>query len=118
MSSKFLNELTIFHEEQAIAQRCFFGYLAIRDKASEDKELLGFIKSNPWFWSTVDYSLLLGALLGLGRIFGSGRHNIGKLLSVVEESHEEFSLQALERRWSKKLTSAELAWALEAGSRT
>ena len=44
MPSKFIRELTIFHEEQAIAQRCFFGYLAIRNKALEDKSC--------WGWST------------------------------------------------------------------
>jgi hypothetical protein len=51
MPSRFLSELTIFHEEQAIAQRYFFGYLTIRNKAAEDKELLGAINRNPWFWS-------------------------------------------------------------------
>jgi hypothetical protein len=58
----FVSELTIFHEEQAIAQRCFFGYLAIRDKAAKDNELLGVINLNPWFWTTVYYSLLLATI--------------------------------------------------------
>jgi hypothetical protein len=52
---------------------------------------------------------VVGDVSRVGADFGTGRHNIGKLLSVVEENREEFSLQALERRLSKKLTSAEVA---------
>lgn len=97
MPSRFLSELAIFHEEQAIAQRYFFGYLTIRDKAAEDKELLGVINRNPWFWITVDHSLLLGTFIALGRIFDQkSPHNIDKLLNAVNP--REFSRAALEVR--------------------
>ena len=97
MPGKFISELTIFHEEQAIAQRYFFGYLTIRDKAAGDKELLGVINRNPWFWITVDHSLLLATFIALGRIFDQkSPHNIDKLLKAVNP--KEFSRAALEAR--------------------
>jgi hypothetical protein len=65
MPSKFVDELPIFHEEQEIAQRYFFGYLTIRDKAEKDSELLAVINLNPWFWITVEHSLLV-AMFSVG----------------------------------------------------
>jgi hypothetical protein len=102
----FVSELTIFHEEQAIAQRCFFGYLAIRDKAAKDNELLGVINLNPWFWTTVYYSLLLATFMALGRIFDQdSAHNVDKLMSTVKA--ELFSGAALRARLLKKGLSAD-----------
>jgi DNA-binding CsgD family transcriptional regulator len=104
----FFRELTIFHEEQAIAQRYFFSYLTIRDKAVEDKELLAVIKSNPWFLTTVDHSLLLATFIALGRIFDQDSpHNIDRLMSAVSANIREFSLAALEARLLSKGCSAE-----------
>jgi len=95
MPRSFVGELTIFHEEQAIAQRYFFGYLTIRNKAAEDSELLGVINLNPWFWITVDHSLLLATFIALGRIFDQDTpHNIDQLMSAVSADLNEFSLAA------------------------
>jgi hypothetical protein len=111
MPTDFVSELTIFHEEQAIAQRYFFGYLTIRNKAAEDSELLGVINLNPWFWITVDHSLLLATFIALGRIFDQDSpHNIDKLMSAVSADLKEFSVAALgERLLSKGLSAEEVA---------
>jgi hypothetical protein len=110
MPSRFLSELTIFHEEQAIAQRYFFGYLTIRGKAAKDKELLDVINLNPWFWITVDHSLLLATFIALGRIFDQDSpHNIDKLLSAVSADLKGFSHAALKARLLAKGRSADEA---------
>jgi AbiU2 len=106
MPSTFSSELAIFHEEQEIAQRYFFGYLAIREKAAEDKELLGVINRNPRFWTTVDHGLVLAMFVALGRIFDQkSSHNIDKLLKAVNV--KEFSRAALEARLLASGRSAE-----------
>jgi AbiU2 len=108
MPRSFVGELTIFHEEQAIAQRYFFGYLTIRNKAAEDSELLGVINLNSWFWITVDHSLLLATFIALGRIFDQDTpHNIDQLMSAVSADLKEFSLAALQARLLSKGLSAE-----------
>jgi hypothetical protein len=99
MSGDFVRELEIFRTEQEVAQQYFFGYLAIRKKAEEDRELLGVVNLYPWFWVTVDHSLLLGTFMALGRIFDrSTQHNIGTLMSAVSAELSEFSRAALKAR--------------------
>jgi ribosomal protein S16 len=91
-----------------LAQRYFFCYLTIRNKAAEDKELLAVIKSNPWFLTTVDHSLLLATFIALGRIFDQrSPHNIDRLMSVVSANIQEFSLVALGARLISKGRSVE-----------
>ena len=108
MPSRFSSELSIFHEEQEIAQRYFIGCLAIRDKAAEDKELLGVINRNPWFWTTVDHGLVLATFIALGRIFDQDSpHNIDSLLNAASANLEEFSRGALEARLLASGRSAE-----------
>jgi hypothetical protein len=108
MPNRFLSELTIFYEERAIAQRYFFGYLTIRNKAAEDKKLLGVINQNPWFWITVEHSLLLATFIALGRIFDQdSSHNIDKLMNAVLEDLQEFSVAALKARLLAKGLSAD-----------
>jgi hypothetical protein len=110
MPNDFVSELHIFHEEQDIAQRYFFGYLTIRDKAAKDSELLSVIRLNPWFWITVEHGLLLAMFIALGRIFDQdSSHNIDRLMSAVSAELKEFSLDALKARHISKGLSAQEA---------
>jgi AbiU2 len=65
--------------------------------------LLGVINLNPWFWITVDHSLLLATFVALGRIFDQcSAHNIDRLMSAVSADLKEFSLAALGSRQLSK----------------
>jgi hypothetical protein len=110
MPNKFLDELAIFHDEQSMAQRYFFGYLTIRSRAAKDSKLRGVIRSNPWFWITVDHSLLQATFIALGRIFDQDSrspHKIDKLMSAVSSNRQEFSRDAYRGRLRAKGLSAE-----------
>jgi hypothetical protein len=110
VAKKFIDELKIFHAEEAAAQQYFFAYVTVGEMAAADSELLKLIHLHPWFWTSAHHAMLLATFVALGRIFDPGSpHNIGTLMKAVSADTREFSCDALKDRLIEKGLSPEEA---------
>jgi hypothetical protein len=99
VKTAFEEELEIFHTEEVIAQQCFFSYLSVRDMMIQDKEVLKTMNTASSFWAITHHSMLLSALIVLGRIFdNASKHNIDTLMAAVSKDLSVFSKAALAAR--------------------
>jgi AbiU2 len=97
--TEFGRELEIFRQEEETAQQYFFAYLAIRDLAAGDKDMLRLLNSTPLFWITTHHALVLAAFVALGRVFDQhSRHNLDRVLKLATQDLSLFAKTALARR--------------------
>jgi hypothetical protein len=110
MTSNFVDELKIFHTEEAAAQQYFYAYLTVGEMAKENKELLQLIQLHPWFFVSAHHAMLVAMFVALGRIFDhTSRHNICTLMKAITKDHKEFSADALKSRLMNNGLSPEAA---------
>jgi hypothetical protein len=69
------------------------------------------LNTNPLFWVTVHYSMLVAAFVALGRIFDQdSKHNIDRVISIAAKDLSIFSLDALRaRKEALQITKEEAA---------
>jgi hypothetical protein len=97
--TEFGRELEVFRKEEEVAQQYFFGYLALRDLAAGNAEMLRLLNTTPLFWITTHHALLLATFVALGRVFDQkSRHNVDRLLKVATLDLGLFSKASLARR--------------------
>lgn len=107
VGKEFKDELEVFRTEEETAQQCFFAYLGIRNLAAESREVLRAMNENPMFWITSEYSLILSTFIILGRIFDTdSKHNVGKLMGVVESDRAILSRTGLKLRREAEMTAS------------
>jgi hypothetical protein len=97
--TEFETELEIFRKEEESAQQFFFSYLSVRTLAAGSPDVLRMMNTNPLFWVTVHYSMLVAAFVALGRIFDQdSKHNIDRVIGIAANDLSIFSLDALRAR--------------------
>ena len=97
--SNFEQELQVFIGEAELASQCFHASLAINRIAANDKRIHRAINTERHFWNTVLYSLQLGYIIVLGRLFDRrNTHNVDRLLKVAQDSIGVFQRDALAER--------------------
>jgi hypothetical protein len=97
--TEFETELEIFRKEEESAQQFFFSYLSVRTLAAGSPDVLRMMNTNPLFWVTVHYSMLVAAFVALGRIFDQdSKHNIDRVIGIAANDRSIFSLDALRAR--------------------
>src|ERR1700730_2672675 len=108
-TAEFEAELNIFRTEQETAEQYFFAYLGIRSLAAQRADVLAVMNHNSVFWIISHHALLLSTFIALGRIFDhASKHNVDRLMLVVERNLSVFSRAALRSR-KEKVISAEQA---------
>jgi hypothetical protein len=108
-ATEFEVELNIFRTEQETAEQYFFAYLGIRSLAAQRADVLALMNHNSVFWIISHHALLLSTFIALGRIFDhASKHNVDRLMLVVERNLPIFSQAALRSR-KEKVISAEQA---------
>ena len=106
VGKEFKDELKVFRTEEETAQQCFFAYLGIRNLAAESREVLRAMNENPMFWITSEYALILSMFITLGRIFDTAsKHNVAKLIGVVESDRAILSRPGLKLRRETEMTA-------------
>lgn len=110
IDEKFEDALKVFEKQVGEATQFWFASAALNEVSRRRRVVLNTLSENPTFWNTVRGGLQSHALVALGRVFGSGRHNIDTLMSMAREQRTLlFSSSALEER-KKRLTAGSPAW--------
>jgi hypothetical protein len=108
-AAEFEAELNIFRTEQETAEQYFFAYLGIRSLAAQRADVVAVMNHNSVYWIISHHALLLSTFIALGRIFDQGsKHNVDRLMLVVERNLPIFSRVALRQR-KEMVISAEQA---------
>ena len=97
---EFEKELEMFRTEVEQAKQFFFAELTINAEAGEDERILAFMNRTPLLWNTMQYALVKGTFVALGRIFDTDPnvHGIARLLRLVDKQKDMFSRSALATR--------------------
>jgi AbiU2 len=108
--TEFECELEIFRREEEEAQQHFFCWLAVRDLAARNANVLGVMNATPLFWLTTHHAMLLAAFVTLGRVFDQkSEHNLDRLMNVAASDLRIFSKAALQLRKEASMSKQEAA---------
>jgi AbiU2 len=106
VGQEFTEELEVFRTEEEAAQQCFFAYLGIRNTAAESRDVLRAMNENPMFWIMTEHALILSTFIILGRVFDTdSKHNVGKLMSLLESNRAVLSRTGLKQRREPEMTA-------------
>ena len=97
---EFEVELEMFRTEVEQAKQFFYAELTINAEAGEDERILAFMNRTPLLWNTMQYALVKGTFVALGRIFDTDPnvHGIARLMRLVHKHKDMFSRSALAKR--------------------
>jgi hypothetical protein len=109
--TEFACKLEIFRREEEEAQQHFFCWLAIRDLAARNANVLGVMNATPSFWLITERALLHAAFVSLGRVFDQkSEHNLDRLMNVAGGDLSIFSKAALlERKEAANISKQQAA---------
>jgi hypothetical protein len=108
--TEFERELEIFRRDEEEAQQHFFCWLAVRDLAARNANVLAVMNATPLFWLTTHHAMLLAAFVGLGRVFDQdSEHNVDHLMDVAATDLSIFSKAALRLRKEANISKEDTA---------
>jgi hypothetical protein len=98
-TKEFREELELFRREVEGATQFFYGFLALENAAHKRKAVLQILNEAPTFWNTAKAAMQVAGFIGLHRVFDTtSRHNVYRLLKLMEDHPDIFSREALGER--------------------